>query len=60
MEANSLESTSTEFLNVKSAARLLRASDKMIYHLISIGKLNAVNLFKRKTLVYRKDIDKLF
>jgi len=52
--------TEAEFLNVKNAAKLLRASDKMIYHLINIGKLNAVNLSKRKTLVYRRDIDKLF
>lgn len=60
LEAKDPDLTSAEFLNVKSAAKLLRASDKMIYHLINIGKLNAVNLSKRKTLVYRKDIDKLF
>ncbi|MBD1386652.1 helix-turn-helix domain-containing protein [Mucilaginibacter rigui] len=60
MDAKDPDGTSGEFLNVKSAAKLLRASDKMIYHLINIGKLNAVNLSKRKTLVYRNDIDKLF
>jgi hypothetical protein len=54
------DSTAGEFLNVKNAAKLLKASDKMIYHLINIGRLNAVNLSKRKTLVYRKDIDNLF
>lgn len=60
LEATDPDMTSKEFLNVKSAAKLLRASDKMIYHLINIGRLNAVNLSKRKTLVYRRDIDKLF
>ncbi|WP_292939428.1 helix-turn-helix domain-containing protein [Mucilaginibacter sp. 44-25] len=60
MNAKDQDGTSAEFLNVKKAAKLLRASDKMIYHLINIGKLNAINLSKRKTLIYRKDIDKLF
>ena len=60
IEAKDLDPISGEFLNVSSAAKLLKASDKMIYHLINIGKLNAINLSKRKTLVYRKDIDKLF
>lgn len=52
--------SSVEFLNVKNAAKLLRASEKMIYHMINSGRLKAVNLSKRKTLVYRKDIDRLF
>jgi hypothetical protein len=60
LEGNSTEQANTDFLDVKSAAKLLRASDKMIYSLINLGKLNAVNLSKRKTLVARKDIDKLF
>lgn len=60
LDAKDSDGVHGEFLNVKSAAKLLRASDKMIYHLINIGKLNSVNLSKRKTLVYRKDIDKLF
>lgn len=51
---------SVEFMTVKNAAKLLGASDKMIYRLISSGKLHAVNLSKRKTLVSRKDIDRLF
>lgn len=54
------EVNAVEFLNVKNAAQLLRASEKMIYQMINTGKLNAVNLSKRKTLVYRKDIDRLF
>ncbi|MGY3212534.1 helix-turn-helix domain-containing protein [Mucilaginibacter sp. HD30] len=60
LEGNSAEQVNVDFLDVKSAAKLLRASDKMIYSLINLGKLNAVNLSKRKTLVARKDIDKLF
>ncbi len=60
LEVNDPDLISGEFLNVRSAAKLLKASDKMIYHLINIGKLTAVNLSKRKTLLYRKDIDRLF
>jgi predicted site-specific integrase-resolvase len=48
------------FLNVKNAAKLLRPSEKMVYHLINIGRLHAVNLSERKTLVRRSDIDKIF
>lgn len=60
LEAKPEEQTSAEFLTVKNAARLLRASDKMVYHLINIGKIHAVNLSERKTLVRRADIDKIF
>ena len=60
LEANNPDPVSGDFLSVKSAAKLLKASDKMIYHLINIGRLTAVNLSQRKTLVCRKDIDKLF
>jgi excisionase family DNA binding protein len=49
-----------EFLSVKAAAALLGASDKIIYSMIHSGKLNAVNLSKRKTVVARKDVDGLF
>jgi len=52
--------SASEFLSVKDAAKLLGASEKMIYTMIRSGRLNAVNLSKRKTTVYRKDIDKLF
>ncbi|WP_374951514.1 helix-turn-helix domain-containing protein [Mucilaginibacter sp.] len=60
LEGNASEQVNADYLNVKTAAKLLRASDKMIYNLINLGKLNAINLSKRKTLVARKDIDKLF
>ena len=49
-----------EFLSVKAAAALLGASDKIVYSLIHSGKLNAINLSKRKTIVARKDVDQLF
>jgi excisionase family DNA binding protein len=49
-----------EFLSVKAAAALLGASEKIVYSLIHSGKLNAINLSKRKTIVARKDVDGLF
>ena len=52
--------SSMEFLSVKAAAKLLGASEKIVYTMISKGKLNAVNLSMRKTVVFRKDIDSLF
>jgi len=60
LEGKPDEDITVEFLNVKSAAKLLRASNKMVYHLINIGKLHAVNLSERKTLVRRLEIDRLF
>jgi excisionase family DNA binding protein len=47
----------TEFLSVRLAAKLLGASQKIIYSMIRSGRLKAVNLSKRKTTVYRKEID---
>ena len=60
LEAKPDDQTSAEFLTVKNAAKLLWASDKMVYHLINLGKIHAVNLSERKTLVRRVDIDKIF
>ena len=54
------ETKDVEFLSVKAAAALLGASDKIIYSLIQSGRLNAINLSKRKTVVARKDVDALF
>jgi hypothetical protein len=59
-EGKTEEVSDAEFLNVRNAARLLRASEKMVYHLINIGRLHAINLSERKTLVRRSDIDKIF
>lgn len=49
-----------EFLNVSDAAKLLNTSTKMIYRMIEERKLKAVNLSIRKTVICRKEIDRLF
>lgn len=52
--------TSLEFLSVKVAAKLLGASEKIVYNMIRSGRLNATNLSVRKTVINRADIDHLF
>jgi len=54
------ELTSLEFLDVKGAAKLLGASEKIVRTMISSGRLRATNLSVRKTMISRKDIDALF
>lgn len=49
-----------EFLSVKMAAKLLGASERIIYSMIRSGKLRSANLSARKTVIYRQDIDNLF
>ena len=49
-----------EFLTVRQAAELLNSSAKTVYNLIELGRLNAVNLSQRKTLILRAQIDMLF
>lgn len=49
-----------EILTVKQAAQLLNSSPKTVYNLIERGKLKAVNLAQRKTLLLRAQIDMLF
>jgi len=49
-----------QFLSVKMTAQLLGASEKIIYGMIKLGKLRSANLSKRKTVIYRQDIDNLF
>ncbi len=49
-----------EFLSVGNVAELLGVSRKMIYRMIAARKLKAVNLSVRKTVVHRKEIDRLF
>ena len=49
-----------EFLTVKQLAVLLGCNPKTIYSMIERGTINAVNLSKKKTLIKRTDIDKLF
>lgn len=49
-----------EFLTVKDVSLLLNCSLRTTYRLIESGNIKALNLSKRKTLVKRSDIDKLF
>lgn len=54
------ELSSREFLSVKATAKLLGASDKIIYTMIKSGRLKATNLSVRKTVISRNDIEGLF
>lgn len=54
------ELNAKEFLTVREVARLLNTSTRTTYRIIQKGNLKAVNLAKRKTLVKRSEIDKLF
>lgn len=49
-----------EFLSVKSAAKLLGTSDKIVHTMIKSGRLKASNLSVRKTVINRAHIDRLF
>jgi len=49
-----------EFLTVRDVATLLNCSLRTTYRLINLGSLKATNLFERKTLIKRADIEFLF
>ncbi len=49
-----------EFLTVRDVALLFSSSRQTIYSLINSGKLKAVNIKEKKTLVRRSDINQLF
>jgi len=49
-----------EFLNVRQVSRLIGCSRPTVYNLIKTGKLKAVNLLKKKTIIRRSEVDKLF
>jgi predicted DNA-binding protein YlxM (UPF0122 family) len=49
-----------DFLSVGQTAKLLGTSETMVYNMINGGRLWAVNLSKRKTIIQRKEIDGLF
>lgn len=51
---------SKEFLTVPDAAKLLNCSLRTMYRIIDNGRIKAINLSERKTLVRRSDIDELF
>lgn len=49
-----------EFLTVRDISKLLSCSTRTAYYLIAKGNIKAVNISKRKTLIQRSEIDKLF
>lgn len=48
------------FLSVREVATLIGCSRQTVYGIINSGRLNAVNIKEKKTLVRRVDIDRLF
>jgi excisionase family DNA binding protein len=46
-----------EFLSVRNVAKLIGSSRQTIYNLINSGKLKAVNILEKKTIVKRRDLD---
>ena len=48
-----------EFLTVRDAARLLNISIRSIYNIIQAGRIKALRLTARKTLIKRVDIDQM-
>jgi excisionase family DNA binding protein len=49
-----------EFLSVQDLSKLLNCSTHTTYRLIKSGKIKAVNLGQRKTIIKRTEIDKIF
>lgn len=49
-----------EFLTVRNVAKLLNLSTRTTYRMIEEGKIKAVKLSERKTIVKRSEIDNLF
>lgn len=49
-----------EFLTVTEVSKLIGCSRQNVYKLIRSGKLKATNILEKKTIIRRKDIDKLF
>ena len=51
---------SKEFLTVRDLSIMLNCSRQTIYNLINLGKIRAANIFMKKTLIPRSEVDKLF
>jgi len=49
-----------DFLNVQQVRQLLGCSKQTIYRLIGSGRLKAVNLASKKTIIKRSELDQLF
>ena len=61
IKSKPFESVKTkDYLTVKDASLLLSSSIKAVYKMIENGRVVATNLSKRKTLIKRSEIDKLF
>ncbi|MGV8963355.1 MAG: helix-turn-helix domain-containing protein [Candidatus Saccharimonadaceae bacterium] len=53
------ETVVSEFLTVRGASKLLNISTRGVYHMILSGRIKAIRLTERKTLVKRADIDQM-
>ena len=49
-----------EFLTVRDVSKLICCSRQTVYSLINSGKLKAVNIKVKKTIIQRSEINKLF
>lgn len=49
-----------EFLSVREVAILFNCAPKTVYSMVNSGRLKAVNIGIKKTIVKRSEIDKLF
>ena len=49
-----------EFLSVTQVSKLIGCSRQTVYNLINTGRLKAVNILQKKTIVRRSDLDLLF
>lgn len=49
-----------EFLTVTQVSKLIGCSRQNVYNLINTGKLKAINILLKKTIVKRSDLNKLF
>lgn len=55
-----LDLKAREFLTVRQVAKVIGCSRQTAYNLINAGKLRAVNILEKKTIVKRADLDLLF
>ena len=61
MKYNEMEEVKAkEFLTVADLAKLLNCSRRTAYNFIQRGDIKSVNIAKRKTLIKRSEVDKLF
>ena len=49
-----------EFLTVTQVSKLIGCSRQNVYKMINGGKLKGTNILKKKTIILRKDLDRLF